>query len=88
MARGRGRRAPAGRGQVAASERLALDAPQDDGAAQREAVVDCGGAEVACGSLHQAEVGVRHELARYISNFQMTLEEKGGGGETEVGGCV
>jgi hypothetical protein len=71
--------APAGGSEVAACERLALDAPQDDCASQGQSVVDGGGAEVGRGGLDQAEVGVSDELARHISNFQMTLGEGGGG---------
>ena len=69
-ARGQGLLAPADGDEVAADERLALDAPQEDhdGASQGQAVVDGGGAKVGRGGLDLAEVGVGNAFARHISN--------------------
>ena len=67
-ARGRGLLAPAGGGEVTTGEHLALDAPQDDGASQGQAVVDGGGAKVGRGGLDLAEIGVGNAFARHISN--------------------
>ena len=61
--------APAGGGEVAAGEHLALDAPRDDGASQGQVVVDGGGAKVGRGGLDQAEVGVGNEFVRHINNI-------------------
>jgi hypothetical protein len=69
---------PAGDSQVAASERLAFDAPQNDGAPERQAVVDGSRGKVTGRCLHQAEVCVGNEFARNISNLKMPLNEGSG----------